>query len=121
MDARTHKCPGPSQPLPPAGQITREEMISRITAWQAEHGHKRRYGTGSVFLAKNGTWYGFLTVGRDEGGNRIRKKLTGHNREEVEAKLDAGGRLAQSNVTPLRFVLDRDTLVRGSTAERSGN
>jgi hypothetical protein len=90
-ELRAHKCPGPSRSLPVAGEITREEMISRISAWQTEHGHKRRYGTGSIFQAKNGTWYGFITVGRDESGNRIRKKLTGHSREEVETKLETAG------------------------------
>jgi hypothetical protein len=93
-ESKSHVC----QPKPPSevstpilAKMSREELIERISAWQDEHGRKRRYGTGSIFQAANGTWYGFITVARDGNGERVRKKLTGRSREEVDAKLTATG------------------------------
>jgi hypothetical protein len=80
-DAPSHVCP------PNPSQLSREELIDRISSWPDAYGRKRTFGTGSVFQARNQTWYGFITVNRDANGKRIRKKLTGHSRDEVERKL----------------------------------
>jgi hypothetical protein len=65
-------------------RMSRAELIDRISAWQNEHGRKRAFGTGCVCQVKNGTWYGFATVGRGPDGKRIRRKITGHSKELVE-------------------------------------
>lgn len=78
--------------------LSREQLILKISRWQAEHDHKRTRFTGSVFQAKNGTWYGFVAIGRALDGRRIRKKLTGHSKEAVER--DVLVALEKAGVTP---------------------
>ena len=48
-----------------------------------------RYGEGSVFADKTkpGRWYGFVEVGRDADGRRLRKKVTGVSKREVRDRL----------------------------------
>src|SRR5664279_717130 len=75
---QSHICP------PNPAKMARKELIGRILT--SEHDRKRKYGTGSVFHGENGTWYGFLTVGKATDGKRIRKKMTGRSQEEVESK-----------------------------------
>src|SRR5690349_17373997 len=47
------------------------------------------YGEGTVFEDKKqpGRWYGFVELGRDENGRRLRKKVTGTSKREVRARL----------------------------------
>ena len=91
-DARSHIC------VRTPAQMSRPELINRISAWQDEHGRKRAFGTGCVCQAKNGTWYGFVTVGRGPDGNRMRRKLTGHSMEIVEGEVTAA--LREAGIAP---------------------
>ena len=77
-ESRSHIC------APNPARTSREELIHRISVWHEQHGHKRAFGAGSVFQAKNGAWYGLVTVGRGPDGKRIRKKITGNSQESVE-------------------------------------
>jgi hypothetical protein len=40
-------------------------------------------------MAKDGTWYGFASLGRRPDGRRLRRKVTAHSREEAEERLTA--------------------------------
>jgi hypothetical protein len=88
---------------PNPAKMSRKELIARILT--SGHTRRRTYGTGSVFQARNGTWYGFLTVGKGTDGKRIRKKITGSSQEEVESKLESArqetGRQSTSRPRPL--------------------
>jgi|ERR1039457_72116 hypothetical protein len=83
--------------------MSRKELIARILT--SGHTRRRTYRTGSVFQARNGTWYGFLTVGKGTNGKRIRKKITESSQEEVESKLESArqetGRQSTSRPRPL--------------------
>jgi hypothetical protein len=66
--------------------LSRESLIERIERWQSQH---RRTRSGSVLQAKDGTWYGFASLGCRPDGRRLRRKVTAHSQEEAEERLTA--------------------------------
>lgn len=49
---------------------------------------RRGNGEGSIVKRPDGRWVGFLSLGRDENGKRLRKQVYGRTRKAVQRKLN---------------------------------
>src|ERR1700722_17379997 len=64
--------------------LSRESLIERIEHWRSQHRPAR---SGSVLQAKDGTWYGFASLGYRPDGRRLRRKVTARSQQEAEERL----------------------------------
>jgi integrase len=59
---------------------------------------RRAHGEGSIFQAADGRWHGMVDLPPGPNGQRRRRKVTGHNRKEVAAKLEQARREVAAGV-----------------------